>query len=232
MYNPLLSLKTHTMVPPDIDADRNFMETIDDQLILADQQPDVVFTPEARATFAKVRAAYERLFEAGTPHEPIEGSTRNESLMAMVRGIEAEVEGVEFRGNDHVGFFVVPGVTVMEGDGRRNLVIAYIDWEHSTPEELTELEHFHVGRPGITAEIADVWAIPDVSTGLVWADHTRPELGIQTHFPENGLRMMVHGSHDGYSAISELPDHEKEGMPKVYFGPYWGRISKREQAPL
>lgn len=153
-----------------------------------------IIPDDTRALLTKIRAAYEQVFAAmqtkATPHP----------LFAMVCAIEQLVPDVSFVGDDRQGYFELPG-----------MVVAYVNW--------TQVKSSECQFPPTSVPLgrADVWAIPDVPTGLVWVDHDDPVSGAQTHFPEHGFHTV--NPRFTYGTPAYLTPFEKTGLPHVFFGP-------------
>lgn len=153
----------------------------------------------------------------------------------IINEIESKVPGVKFAGNENVGFYIVPGINkISDEDIKRNLVIASLNFDKGTAEELA-IGHFHIGakagRHELPGEFTEVWRSPKMlkrTAGLVWAD---AEGNLETHFRHEGIRIGMHGSRDDYSAVAKLSEEERDDqdIPNFYFGPYWGGVDMRSQ---
>lgn len=154
--------------------------------------------------------------------------------------IAERVPDLQFRGDENIGFTIVPGVErISPLDIPRHLVLAYIDFARASLKELQQLGHYHVGATVtdtngaewvLPAEYAQVWA-PDKGPfkddfGLVWSGKDKR---VHVHTAQDGIRVAPHGSYDDYSVMARLPEDQKSTLPQFYIGPYYGGVDMRSR---
>lgn len=198
--------------------------------------PTDIITAEAREALSAVWQAYEQVVATC-----VNGKAPSPAIIA--NEMQSNVPGVTFQGpSEHVQFAVIPGVNpLFDGDVRRNLVVAAIDFESAGIRDLQSLQHFHVGAAAqgqdgndviLPAEYAQVWMpqkgtgkmLYGESNGLTWSES---DGRLQVHRQSDGIRIEPHGSYDNYAAYKTMACGVEDKAPKWYFGAYWGGVDMK-----